>query len=52
MKTIAFFNSKSGVGKTTLVYHLAWMYADLGLNVVVQRLAQNFLVTSNHSCLI
>lgn len=34
MKTIALFNNKSGVGKTSLVYHLAWMYADLGLNVV------------------
>lgn len=34
MKTIAFFNSKGGVGKTSLVYHLAWMYADLGLSVV------------------
>ncbi len=31
---IAFFNSKGGVGKTTLVYHLAWMFADLGLSVV------------------
>jgi len=34
VKTIAFFNNKGGVGKTSLVYHLAWMYADLGLNVV------------------
>ncbi|MCH8843487.1 MAG: ParA family protein [SAR324 cluster bacterium] len=34
MKTIAFFNNKGGVGKTSLVYHLAWMYADLGLKVV------------------
>ncbi|MBZ5619631.1 MAG: AAA family ATPase [Acidobacteriia bacterium] len=34
MKTIAFFNSKGGVGKTTLVYHLAWMFADMGLSVV------------------
>ena len=34
MKTIAFFNNKGGVGKTSLVYHLSWMYADLGLNVV------------------
>ena len=31
---LTFFNNKSGVGKTSLVYHLAWMYADLGLNVV------------------
>ncbi len=28
MKTIAFFNSKGGIGKTSLVYHLAWMFAD------------------------
>jgi chromosome partitioning protein len=32
---IAFFNNKGGVGKTSLVYHLAWMYSDLGLRVVV-----------------
>lgn len=31
---IAFFNHKGGVGKTSLVYHLAWMYADLGVRVV------------------
>ncbi len=31
MKTIAFFNNKGGVGKTTLVYHLAWMFADRGI---------------------
>lgn len=34
MKTIAFFNNKGGVGKTTLVYHLAWMYSELGFSVV------------------
>jgi chromosome partitioning protein len=34
MRTVAFFNNKGGVGKTSLVYHLAWMYADLGLRVI------------------
>ena len=34
MKTIAFFNNKGGVGKTTLVYHLAMMFADRGLRVL------------------
>ncbi len=28
--TIAFLQSMGGVGTTSLVYHLAWMYADLG----------------------
>jgi len=31
---IAFFNNKGGVGKTSLVYHLAWMYFNLGLKVI------------------
>ncbi len=31
---IAFFNNKGGVGKTSLVYHLAWMYADKGKRVL------------------
>lgn len=30
MKTIAFFNNKGGVGKTTLVYHFSYMLAELG----------------------
>ncbi len=34
VKTVAFFNNKGGVGKTTLVYHLGWMYQELGLGVV------------------
>ena len=35
MKVLAFFNNKGGVGKTTLLYHLAWMYADQGKRVLV-----------------
>jgi len=35
MKTIAFFNNKGGVGKTSLIYHLAWMFHCLGKSVVV-----------------
>jgi len=31
---IGFFNNKGGVGKTSIVYHLAWMYSDLGIRVV------------------
>jgi len=27
---VSFFNNKGGVGKTSLVYHLSWMFADLG----------------------
>ena len=34
MTAVAFFNNKGGVGKTTLAYHLSWMYADLGYSVV------------------
>ncbi len=34
MKTVAFFNNKGGVGKTSLVYHLAWMFADYGIKVL------------------
>ena len=34
MNTVAFFNSKGGVGTTTLVYHLAHMFADRGLKVL------------------
>lgn len=31
---IAFFNNKGGVGKTSMVYHLGWMFSDLGLRVI------------------
>ena len=35
MKSIAFFNNKGGVGKTTLVYHIAYMMTELGYRVLV-----------------
>ena len=31
---LTFFNNKGGVGKTSLVYHLAWMLSDLGYRVL------------------
>ncbi|MDP2992895.1 MAG: ParA family protein, partial [Deltaproteobacteria bacterium] len=31
---LTFFNNKGGVGKTSLVYHLSWMFSELGLKVV------------------
>ena len=34
MKTIAFFNNKGGVGKTSLIYHIAWMLSELGITTV------------------
>ena len=34
MITVALFNNKGGVGKTTLAYHLAWMLARLETRVV------------------
>ena len=46
MKTLAFFNNKGGVGKTTLVYHLAWMYAELGVSVVAADLDPQANLTS------
>ena len=33
-KTLVFFNNKGGVGKTTTVYHLTWMLAENGYNVL------------------
>lgn len=46
MKTIAFFNNKGGVGKTSLVYHLAWMFADHGIKVLAVDLDPQSNLTS------
>ena len=46
MRSIAVFNNKGGVGKTSLVYHLAWMYANLDYNVVVADLDPQANLTS------
>ena len=46
MNCIAVFNNKGGVGKTSLVYHLAWMYADLDYNVLVADLDPQANLTS------
>jgi len=32
---LTFFNNKGGVGKTSLIYHLSWMFASLGKRVVI-----------------
>ncbi|MCH7812700.1 MAG: ParA family protein [Planctomycetes bacterium] len=46
MKTIAFFNNKGGVGKTSLVYHLAWMFRDAGHSVLAVDLDPQSNLTS------
>jgi cellulose biosynthesis protein BcsQ len=46
MKIIVFFNNKGGVGKTTLVYHVAWMLAELGVNVIAADLDPQANLTS------
>ncbi|MDS4011703.1 MAG: AAA family ATPase [Defluviicoccus sp.] len=46
MKTIAFFNNKGGVGKTTLAYHVAWMLGELGLTVLAADLDPQANLTS------
>jgi chromosome partitioning protein len=46
MKTIAFFNNKGGVGKTSMVYHLAWMFHDLGHSVLAVDLDPQSNLTS------
>lgn len=46
MKTITFFNNKNAVGKTFIVYHLAWMLSELGHRVLAADLDPQSNLTS------
>jgi chromosome partitioning protein len=46
LEVLAFFNNKGGVGKTSLAYHLAWMFAELGRRVVAADLDPQANLTS------
>lgn len=46
MTSIALFNNKGGVGKTTLTYHLAHMFRRLGLRVLAVDLDPQANLTS------
>lgn len=46
MKTIVFCNNKNGIGKTSLVYHLAWMFGNLGVRVLTADLDPQANLTS------
>ncbi|TLV02233.1 ParA family protein [Dyadobacter luticola] len=46
MKTIAFFNNKGGVGKTTLVYHFTYMLSELGFRCLAVDLDPQTNLTS------
>lgn len=43
---LTFFNNKGGVGKTSLVYHLSWMFAEQGLRVLAVDLDPQAKLTS------
>ncbi|MDE0104760.1 MAG: ParA family protein [Bryobacterales bacterium] len=46
MKVVAFFNARASARKTSLVYHLAWMYAYLDVNVLAADLDPQGNLTS------
>jgi chromosome partitioning protein len=46
VEVITFFNNKGGVGKTSLVFHLAWMLSELGKRVVAVDLDPQANLTS------
>jgi len=43
---LTFFNNKGGVGKTSLVFHLSWMFSKMGLRVVAVDLDPQANLTS------
>lgn len=43
---LTFFNNKGGVGKTTLAYHLTWMFGEMGLRVLAMDLDPQANLTS------
>lgn len=46
MRAITFFNNKGGVGKTTTVYHVAWMLSELGIKTIAVDLDPQSNLTS------
>ncbi len=46
MRTIIFFNNKGGVGKTTTVYHVAWMLSEMGVRTIAVDLDPQSNLTS------
>lgn len=46
MTIIAFFNASGGIGQTSLVYHLAWMYESIQVPVLVADLDPQANLTS------
>jgi len=46
VKTIAFFNNKGGVGKTSLIYHVGWMMSRMGQTVLLVDLDPQSNLTS------
>ncbi|MFC4873815.1 ParA family protein [Negadavirga shengliensis] len=46
MRKITFFNNKGGVGKTTTVYHVAWMLSEMGIRTIAVDLDPQSNLTS------
>ncbi len=44
---VAFFNNKGGVGRTSLLYHLAWMFAERGVSVLAADLDPQASLTTS-----